>query len=273
MTLRIQKAWRFRIAALGGRFRTTRPVKSKLRFKIPAVAFAVLLAGLTVFSPARAQNAQGPIHLFVDLQEAGRRIFHVRLLLPVKPGPLTLLYPKWIPGEHAPDGPIEQLVGLKITANGKALPWQRDDIELYAIHLAVPQGADTVEADYDYLSPIEGDGYSAGPTSDPALAVLEWNIVVLYPAGAPADSLSYAPSLLLPRGWKFATALSIAKKRGEEIDFSPVSLTTLVDSPVLAGEHFRSIPLAPDVQPAHHLDLAADNEADLDIRIGSSHCL
>jgi predicted metalloprotease with PDZ domain len=225
-------------------------------------AAALSLLGLL---PMQAQNATQPARLSVDLQESARRIFHVQLTLPAKPGPLTLLYPKWIPGEHAPDGPIEQLVGLKFTAGGNTIPWKRDDLDLYAFHLDVPPGANSVVANYDYLSPVEGDGYSAGPTSDPALAVLEWNIVVLYPTGVPTDALTYEASVLLPRGWKFASALPVAKKRGEEIDFSPVSLTTLVDSPVLAGEHFKSVPLATDVQPTHRLDIAADNETDLEM--------
>jgi predicted metalloprotease with PDZ domain len=232
---------------------------------VAARALGVVTVALLSLVPMRGQVPAGPLRISVDLQEAARRIFHVRLIVPAKTGPLTLLYPKWIPGEHAPDGPIEQLVGLKFTAGGKTLPWRRDNVELYAIHLDVPAGADAIEADYDYLSPIEGDGYSAGPTSDPVLAVLEWNIVVLYPAGATTDALNYEASLRLPRGWKFASALPVAKKRGDDIDFSPVSLTTLVDSPVLAGEHFRSVALATDVQPPHHLDIAADNEADLDL--------
>jgi len=221
--------------------------------------------GVVTPAPTRAQNPPVPIRLSVDLQEAARRVFHVHLVLPAKPGPLTLLYPKWIPGEHAPDGPIEQIVGLKFTASGKTLPWRRDDVELYEFHLDVPAGADTVEASYDYLSPIEGDGYSAGPTADPVLAVLEWNIVVLYPAGMPTDALTYEASVRLPRGWKFASALPVAKKRGDDIDFAPVSLTTLVDSPVLAGEHFRSVGLATEVQPPHHLDIVADSQTDLNI--------
>ena len=226
---------------------------------------AALGLGLLGSAAARAQNAASPARLSVDLQEAARRIFHVRLTLPAKPGPVTLLYPKWIPGEHAPDGPIEQLVGLRFMAGGKTLPWLRDDVDAYAFHIEVPAGADTVEATYDYLSPLDGDGYSAGPTADPALAVLEWNLVVLYPAGQPTDALTYEASVRLPQGWKFATALTVTRHRGEEIDFAPVSLTTLVDSPMLAGEHFRSVALAPDVQPPHHLDLASDNSAALEI--------
>lgn len=223
--------------------------------------FAVL--GLAI--SGAAQNAAAPIRLSVDLTEAPRRIFHARLVLPAKPGPMALLYPKWIPGEHAPDGPIADLVGLKVTAAGKTLAWRRDDLDLYMFHIQVPDGVNAVEAAYDYLSPAMGEGFSAGPSADPVISVLEWNLVVLYPAGAPSDSLTYQASLRLPPGWKFASALQIAKQNANEIDFAPVSLTTLVDSPVLAGENFRSIPLAPQVQPPHRLNIVADSAAALEL--------
>ena len=207
----------------------------------------------------------GPIRLTVDLQDAPKRIFHAKLDFPAKPGTMKLYYPKWIPGEHAPDGPIADLVGLKFTAGDKALAWHRDDVDMYAFQIDVPAGANAVEATYDYLSPARGEGFSAGPTADPALAVLEWNLVILYPAGAPTDALTYQPSLRLPPGWKFASALSVAKQRGDEVDFAPVSLSNLVDSPVLAGQYFRSVTLAPDVHPSHHLDIAADSAAALEM--------
>jgi predicted metalloprotease with PDZ domain len=221
----------------------------------------LLLAVLASIPSARAQNAA--IRLTADLREAPRRIFHARLVMPVKPGPLTLLYPKWIPGEHAPDGPIADLVGLKVSANGQPILWRRDDVDLYRFHIDVPDGATTLEANYDYLSPVTGEGYSAGPSADQMLSVLEWNLVVLYPSGAPTDSLKYQASLRLPQGWKFATSLAVEKQDADEIEFAPVSLTTLVDSPVLAGQNFRSIPLAPDLQPPHRLNLAADSSAAL----------
>ena len=132
-------------------------------------------------------------------------------------------------------------------------------------HLEVPGGVTTLEADYDWLSPASGEGFSAGPSADQVLAVLEWNLVTLYPAGVPADSLTYQASLRLPQGWKFATALSVQQQNAGEILFAPVPLPTLIDSPVLAGQNFRSIPLAPDVQPPHHLNLAADSAAALAI--------
>jgi predicted metalloprotease with PDZ domain len=223
----------------------------------------LFLAVLVLMPSAWGQNAT--IHLSADLREAPRRIFHARLELPAKPGPITLLYPKWIPGEHAPDGPIADLVGLKLTANGKTIPWRRDDVDMFMFHVEVPSGATALEATYDYLSPAGGEGFSAGPTADQMLAVLEWNLLVLYPAGAPTNSLTYQASLRLPQGWKFATSLTVEKQDADEILFAPVSLTTLVDSPVLAGQNFRSIPLAPDVQPPHHLNIVADSVAALAI--------
>jgi predicted metalloprotease with PDZ domain len=232
---------------------------------------AWLGVGLALFGSCAAaaapQNASAPARLAVDLRESARRIFHARLVLPVKPGPMTLLYPKWIPGEHAPDGPVTDLVGLQFTAGGKTLPWRRDDLDLYAFHIDIPDGISSLDASYDYLSPAQGAGYSAGPSADPELAVLEWNLVVLYPEGQPTDALMYQASLRLPAAWKFASALPVEKQQGDAIDFAPVSLTTLVDSPVLAGEHFRSIALAPEAQPPHRLDIAADSAEALEIPV------
>ena len=227
------------------------------------LTFFLLIAILSISARGFAQTPASPIRLTVDLREAPRRIFHARLTIPVKPGPLHLLYPKWIPGEHAPDGPIADLVGLKFVAGGKTIPWRRDELNVYSFSIEVPQGVTSVEATYDYLSPAKGEGFSAGPTADPVLAVLEWNLVVLYPAGSPTDALTYQASVRLPTGWNFASALPVERQRGEQVDFSPVSLTTLVDSPVLTGEHFRSVNLAADVRPPHHLNIAADSEAAL----------
>lgn len=225
--------------------------------------FLLSAAALVLIPSAWAQNAA--IRLSADLREAPRRIFHARLEMPVKPGPMTLLYPKWIPGEHAPDGPIADVVGLKFTSNGKTILWRRDDLDMYAFHIDVPAGATTLEATYDYLSPAGGEGFSAGPSADQMIAVLEWNLLVLYPSGAPTDSLTYQASVRLPQGWKFASPLTVEKQDADDVLFAPVSLTTLVDSPVLAGQNFRSIPLAPDVKPPHRLNLAADSTAALAI--------
>jgi len=229
--------------------------------------FRLLLASsmLWVAPSIPAQSVPPVIYLSVDLNEAPRRIFHARLVLPARSGPMALLYPEWIPGEHAPDGPVAELVGLRFTAGGKTLPWRRDNVNMYMFHIEVPEGATSVEATYDYLSPALGEGFSAGPSADSFIAVLEWNLVVLYPAGAPSDLLLYQASLRIPPGWEFASALTAVARAEDHIEFAPVSLTTLVDSPVLTGEHFRSFALAPDVSPPHRLNIAADNVAALEI--------
>src|SRR5579862_807802 len=160
--------------------------------RLPGLTQLILAASVLWVAPsAPAQSVSPMIHLSVDLREAPRRIFHARMDLPARPGPLTLLYPEWIPGEHSPDGPVSELVGLRFTAAGKTLPWRRDDLNQYMFHLEVPEGVTSVEASYDYLSPALGEGFSAGPSADSFIAVLEWNLVVLYPAGQPSDSLLY----------------------------------------------------------------------------------
>jgi predicted metalloprotease with PDZ domain len=211
-----------------------------------------------------SQDLSRPIRLSVDLSEAPRRIFHARLVIPAAPGPLTLLYPKWIPGEHGPTGPITNLAGIKFAAGGKPLAWRRDDVEMYAFHCQVPPGADSVEVELDYLSPTEGGYFTASPVATTQLAVLNWNLILVYPQGRRADELTYAASLRLPPGWKFGTALPVAHQGGQSgdtVEFAPVSLTTLVDSPVITGAHFRAVPLVVEGAPPHEIDLAGESEA------------
>ncbi len=125
---------------------------SQRKVSIGSLVVVLILLTATVSHP---ENQLPPISLSVDLSEAPRRIFHARLVIPAAPGPLTLLYPKWIPGEHGPTGPIANLVGVKFSAAGKLLPWRRDDVDMYAFHCEVPGGATAVEVELDYLSPSE----------------------------------------------------------------------------------------------------------------------
>ncbi|HEX8709262.1 MAG TPA: hypothetical protein VF723_13525, partial [Pyrinomonadaceae bacterium] len=187
-----------------------------------------------------AAAALAPVTVAVDATDAPRGVFHTRLVIPASPGPLTLAYPKWIPGEHGPTGPIMQLVGLKITAGGKAVAWRRDPIEMFAFHCEVPAGARSLEVSFDYLSPsaIFQGGYGESPNATAQLLVLLWNHVLLYPQGRPTDELTYRASLRLPAGWKYGTALPVAREERQAINFEPVSLTTLVDSPLIAGVYF-----------------------------------
>jgi predicted metalloprotease with PDZ domain len=246
-------------------------IKSVRAAAILVMACAVIIAA-PLASPLFSAAAQSgsvpvaaPIQISVDLTEAPRHIFHAHLVIPAAPGPLTLLYPKWIPGEHMPDGPISDLTGLKFTAGGKTLPWQRDSVNMWAFHMEIPAGATSVEVNLDYLNPTEGGGYSAGPSATAKIVVLEWNDVLLYPAGPKSDDLTYSAHLKLPPGWKFGTALTTQDQKENETQFAPVSLTNLVDSPVLAGTYFRHIPLAEEVKPPHFLDLAGDSAASVDI--------
>lgn len=221
----------------------------------------LLLGGASLF----AQNPAKPIQVGVDATEAPLRILHARLVIPASPGPLTLLYPEWIPGEHMPSGPIADLIGLKLKAGGQPLAWRRDLVDMYAFHTVVPEGADSVEAEFDYACSAPTEGFSSGASMAANLAVINWNQVVLYPAGHPVRELTYEASLRLPAGWKFGTALPVAKQADSTIQFSPTSLETLVDSPVLAGAHFRVVQLAPGETPPHEIDIAADNPGQLEM--------
>jgi predicted metalloprotease with PDZ domain len=221
---------------------------------------------LVVLGPGRsyAQTIQQPARLAVDLRDAPSHIFHAKLELPVKPGPLTLFYPKWIPGEHSPTGPIVDFIGLKLSAGGKEIPWRRDDVDMYAFHVDVPAGAEILEATYDYLSPAEPTGSRERPSSTAKLAVLNWYMVMLYPQGLKTDDLVYITSLRLPAGWKYGTALPVAKETADEIEFAPAPLTTVVDSPVIAGAYLRHIDLSPGQKPPHAVHVAADGPGALE---------
>ena len=205
------------------------------------------------------------IAVSVDGTEAPRKIFHARLTIPATPGTLTLYYPKWIPGEHGPTGPIQDLAGLRFTATGQTLKWRRDLLDGWTFHVEVPAGASSVEVALDFISPA-GDGrgmYTGGANATDKMTVVSWNTLLLYPAGWTSDELTYEASLRLPAGWKWATPLPVAAQKGGEIMFQPASLTTLVDSPVISGEYFRVVPLAEN--PRQELDIAADSAGALDV--------
>ena len=223
--------------------------------------FLVLLATTSL----AGQTNRPPIALSIDLADAPRKILHARLSIPVQPGPLTLVYPQWIPGEHGPTGPIDNLAGIVFTANGQPLAWRRDDVDMFAFHLDVPSGVNTVEAKTDFLATAPPSGFSAGASTSANLTIISWNQVLLCPADVDASQVTVEPSVKLPDGWKFATALAETSKTGDMVHFEAVPLNKLVDSPVLAGKFFKEIPLAPEITPKHFLDIAADGPEDLKI--------
>jgi predicted metalloprotease with PDZ domain len=183
--------------------------------------------------------------------------------IPVQPGPLTLYYPEWIPGEHMPDGPIINLAGLTFSAAGKTIPWRRDLVDVFAFHLDIAQGANVLDVRLDFLLSAPASGFSFGRSATAYLDVLSWNQVLLYPKGYPVRDLTFVPSVRLPSEWKFATALVGAKQDGDTVRFSPVALDTLVDSPLITGRYFRVIQLTPGQHPSHEMDIAADSGAAL----------
>ena len=229
-----------------------------------AVSAAVVLSWL-LGMPCAAQVNQTvrPIELYVDASEAPRRLLHAHLMIPAKPGPLTLHYPMWIQGEHQPAGPITELSGLVIKADGKTLAWKRDDIDLYSFHLVVPSSVDSVEVDLDYLGPLAKEGYSASPTMFAKMAIINWHLAMLYPGGHPVRELPIHASITLPKGWKLGTALPIESTKGATTQFKTVSLETLADSTVVCGEYLKEVPLASGKGPPHYLVLVCDSPAGL----------
>jgi predicted metalloprotease with PDZ domain len=178
---------------------------------------------------------------------------------------MTLLYPKWIPGEHGPTGPIENLVGLEIKSGGQTIRWRRDDVNLYAFHIDVSAAATSLEIRFDVLSPPETSGFSSGSSATPALAVLNWNQLVLYPEGSSPDSIQYQTSLRVPRAWKYGTALPIDRESGDDIDFKPASLTTLIDSPLSMGRYYRTVGIGTENGVAHYVHFAGDSEESVNV--------
>ena len=216
----------------------------------------VLILALLVCSGSVA-SAQ-TIKLSVDATGAARNILHSKFTIPVRPGPLTLFYPKWIPGEHSPTGPINDLVGLKLSANGKPIAWQRDQVEMFAFHCEVPQGVNELEVSFDNVSQPE-------TTASAKLARIKWNRLILYPREVSSDAIQVRASLLLPAGWKLASALPVLSDNKDGFQFREVSLTELVDSPAIIGENFRRFSLT-STGIMHEIDAVADTPAALEMK-------
>jgi predicted metalloprotease with PDZ domain len=203
------------------------------------------------------------VRLHVDLTDAPRNLYHARLEIPVQAGDVALVFPKWIPGNHRPSGPIGGLTGIRMEAAGRTLRWRRDPLEMYEFHVSVARGVTTLEVSLDAITTLDSAG-GGGPAASSNLLDLNWNAVVLYPKGSHSDEVTFVPSVTLPAGWKFGTALPVAHAQGDEVEFAPVSLTTLVDSPLIAGLHYRKIELTkPGEGPLHVMDVIADAETDL----------
>jgi predicted metalloprotease with PDZ domain len=216
---------------------------------------ALVAAGVVAQPIPQAKDIAfpGTMTLDVDATDTDQGIFRVRQTLPVPhSGPMVLLFPKWLPGTHAPRGQIEKLAGLVVKANGKTLEWKRDAEDVYAFHISVPEGTKQLDLSFQFLSATEPDQGRVVVTPD--IINLQWQDVSLYPAGWYTRRIPVSASVTWPTGWKAATALRAASVSGNIVRYQPVDYETLVDSPVFAGRHFRAVPLAPNVT----LNIVAD---------------
>jgi len=206
---------------------------------------------------------QGTLKISVDATDVAHRIFRVHEVVPVPPGPLTLLYPQWIPGNHSPSGPIDKLAGLVVTADGKTLAWKRDTLNVYAFHVEVPQGVSSVEVAFQFLSPQ--NTHEGRVVMTPEMLNLQWNANTLYPAGYYSRRIMTEASVKFPAGWQFGTALEVASHDGDTVNFKPITYNTLVDSPIYAGRYFKRVDLDPGAKTPVHMDIVADAPKYLEI--------
>src|SRR5262249_3453931 len=200
--------------------------------------------------------------LEVDASDAPQKILHATATMPARPGAMTLFYPKWIPGEHMPSGPIANLTGLHVFADGKEVEWRRDLVEMHAFAITVPAGARTLTAKYDYVVPTGGGAFGSTASANAKIAVINWYTVCLYPMGDSPAAITVTATLTAPAGWKHGGSLDVDRVDGRTIHYAPTSLEMLNDHPVLLGEHFRSITLWPagSAPGEHVLDVVADSE-------------
>ena len=218
-------------------------------------------AAPTAIAAPRDIPYAGTIRLTVDATDIDRHIFIVRESIPVRGGDsLVLFYPQWLPGNHSPTGRIDKLAGLTIRANGMPVEWRRDTVNVFAFHVAVPANVTALDAEFQYLSPVDTDEGRIVMT--PEMLNLQWNAVVLYPAGYFTRQIMVEPSARLPDNWQFATALETASSNGGLTNFKRVPLETLVDSPIFAGRYFKRVDLEASGGAPVHLDIVADR-ADL----------
>jgi len=241
----------------------------KHRFTVGAVALAAGLMSSSAFAGAGRSEAvldqpyPGTLTLNVDLRDSVRKIFRVHESIPVKPGALTLYYPKWIPGEHGPTGPIDGVTGLRISGNGRALEWRRDLEDPFSLRLEVPAGVSTLELEFQYLSPGPGGAFGGSVSVTPKLVDLEWNQVAFYPAGYVARQIPIQPTVRIPEGWGYGTALEPVLTTSDSVRFKATTFEGLVDSPLITGQYYKRIELTRVGSRPVVLDIVADRPANL----------
>src|SRR5205823_4801445 len=196
------------------------------------------IAKIDTIPAARDVPFPGTIQLTVDASDVTRGIFNVHERVPVpEPGDFVLLYPKWLPGNHSPSGQINKVAGFRATAGGKPLAWVRDTLDVYAFHVSVPRGVSAIDVDFQYVSPTSGNQGRIVATPD--MASIEWIANSLYPAGYFVRDIPIKASVIVPAGWRVATGLRPSGQTGSRIDYPVTSYEILMDSPLIAGAHYR----------------------------------
>jgi predicted metalloprotease with PDZ domain len=203
-----------------------------------------------------------PIQIAADLSEAPRKLLHAEIDIPVSTGPLALITPQWIPGHHGPGGPVADLTGVVFTAGGRTLPWRRDDVDLYEFHLTVPAGVSSVHAHLDCIAPADTNNQ----------AVLEWEKLLLYPAGIPVREIPIQASVNVPAGWGIGTSLTPISPydpqhpAGGMVHYAATTVEMLEDSPIMTGIYYHEYALAPEFAPKHYIDVFGEAPEDVEIR-------
>jgi len=204
----------------------------------------------------------GTIKLRIDATDVARHIFTGHETVPVSgAGDHVLLFPQWLPGDHSPTGELDKFGSLVITAGGKTIPWTRDTVNVWAFHVPVPDGVSSLELSFQYFSPVSPNEGRVVMTPD--MLDVQWNSMVLYPAGYFSRGITVQADMTLPAGWKFGTGLDVQSQDGATTMFKPVGLNTLIDNPVYAGRNFLREDLDPTGKVPVHLDIVADSPDDL----------
>jgi predicted metalloprotease with PDZ domain len=215
-------------------------------------------AKVDTIPPPKDVAYPGTMQLTVDASDVTRAIFRIHQHVPVPAaGDFVMLYPKWVPGGHNPRNDIKNITGFRASANGRELKWVRDNLDVFAFHIEVPQGVTAIDIDYQYVTPTTGNQGRILATPD--MESIQWLSNSMYPAGYFVRDIPVQTSVIVPSGWKVATALRPSGQTGNRIDYPVTSYEILMDSPLIAGAHYRRIPLTPDVT----LDVIADTEAEL----------
>ncbi len=211
----------------------------------------------TAIPAARDVAYPGVIQLDVDATNIAQGIYRVKQRIPVADsGRMTLLMPSWLPGKHGPRGEIEKLAGLKISANGRTIPWQRDPVDVFAFHVDVPAGTKTLDAEFQFVSAVSP---AQGRISvAPNMLNLQFEQVSLYPAGYFTRRIPIQATVRYPNGWQAASGLP-SRAAGSTYTYNQTDYETLIDSPVFAGRYFKRWALTPRVG----LNVVADSADEL----------